>query len=117
MTRIILLASLLCLLVACTDSEQQAMMERNKQSAQVVHIVPEPAETPAEPAQEPQKHFETSYWFTSSTEKQPIKCGDQVGPHECGMSFTGCGDDRSQSYYCQTGVRVTMVNEEVKDSN
>jgi hypothetical protein len=110
----------------CTDSEQQAQIDRQKRSAQreaqeqankaaqapAVVVVeasatPEPPQTtevPAEPNKATHKHF------TSTTERVAIDCDSEPEVTPCGISFSDC-DEHHASYYCQMGVKAWQTTE------
>jgi hypothetical protein len=61
---------------------------------------PEPEPEPEKPA-EPET--ETHYFFTSTTEKNPVECTEDGDITPCGVHWKNCEGDRE--YTCQIGVK------------
>ena len=113
----VVLSILAISLGSCTDAEQQKELDRQKRveqqeqldresaarkaATQQAPTAPEPEQTPDAPAE---PATTTYYYFTSNSEKTPVKCRNEGEGHECGVSFQGCGNDQADEYACQVGV-------------
>lgn len=133
-SRLLILSSILFCASACTDDEQQRMIDRQKRQEEQQQQQRETQQTPATPTEqpsstpieeqtpapeatpeappEPEKQTVTTYYFTSSTERGVVQCAEDSEMTNCGLSFTKCGKDGSDSYYCQAGVHTWYTERE-----
>lgn len=79
------------------DRQHQAEVDRIKEE-NTPAAKPEP-EQPAEPQYEEVRH----YFFTSSTERNPVECTEEPETQPCGVTYKYCKNDLG--YYCQVGVK------------
>lgn len=106
------------------DSERLARRERELQKTLEDQKTSKQEETPSESQVEersepagPQYREVTYYYFTSNSERNPIKCRYKAGSESdeaetqsaCGERFYECTN--GATYTCQTGVRYTTKEE------